>query len=315
MTKGLQRIWYNGDMLIIRLAGGLGNQMQQYAMYRKLLKLGRDARLDFAWFDADTQKEQLSPRKAELLYFPGLFYEACTDAERERFLKRGIVERGISRLLPSRSRVWEEREMYHPELFTIEDKYLMGYFLCNKYYEDLWEELRRAFTFPMHAEERYHLRNVDMMNEMLERESVSVHIRRGDYLIPENEELFGGITTDAYYATAMDYFRKKLPHAHFYIFTNDVPYALERYADETQYTIIDWNTGRNSLLDMQLMSCCRGNICANSTFSFWGARLNARSDREVIRPYRMRNNQTYDPEKMHDYWKGWVLMDESGSVV
>lgn len=302
-------------MIIIRLAGGLGNQMQQYAMYRKLMRLGREVKLDFSWFDADNQARQSSPRKAELLYFPELFYEACTDAERDRFLKRGVLEKGLQRLMPACSRVWEEKEMYHPELFTMDDKYLMGYFLCNKYYEDLWQELRGVFRFPMHTEARFHLRNIDLMNEMLERESVSVHIRRGDYLTPENAALFGGIATDAYYETALDYFRKRLPYAHFYIFTNDTAYALQRYPDREQYTIIDWNTGCNSLLDMQLMSCCRGGVCANSTFSFWGARLNARPDREVIRPYRMRNNQSYDPDTMHDYWKGWILVDETGKVV
>lgn len=302
-------------MIIIRVAGGLGNQMQQYAMYRKLLKLGRDVRLDLSWFDAENQKTMLKPRKAELDHFIDLPYVACTKEERDRFLNRGSVTKLINKLLPETGRIFNETAQYHEELFTFTDKYLNGYFLNNKYYEDLWPDLRSAFHFPMHTEERYHLRNMNMMNEMIQRDSVSVHLRRGDYLDPANAALFGGIATDTYYEKALEYFRIKYPDVHFYIFTEDTPYALERFPDEESYTIIDWNTGKNALLDIQLMSCCMGNICANSTFSFWGARLNARTDKEVIRPYRMRNNQLYDPATMHDYWKSWILMDEEGRIV
>ena len=113
----------------------------------------------------------------------------------------------------------------------------------------------------------------------------------------------------------MNYFRAKEPDAHFYIFTSDHEYARERFSDESRYTIVDWNTGKNSVQDLMLMSHCKGNICANSTFSFWGARLNKRKDKTVIRTYKMRNNQPVQPDIMHDYWKGWILMDEKGSII
>ena len=145
--------------------------------------------------------------------------------------------------------------------------------------------------------------------------SVSVHIRRGDYLAPENIEILGNIATEEYYASAMKYFEDKYPDVHFYIFTSDHEYARERYSDETKYTIVDWNTGKDSVQDLMLMSHCLGNICANSTFSFWGARLNARPGREIIRTATMRNNQKCDPQIMHDYWKDWILMDKDGAIV
>ncbi|MBQ9513207.1 MAG: alpha-1,2-fucosyltransferase [Lachnospiraceae bacterium] len=302
-------------MIIIRIAGGLGNQMQQYAMYRRLLNLKREVKLDLSWFSPKSQAKVLARRSPEFSWFVDLPYEVCTEKERDRFLNRSSFTKALNRLAPSTSKIWNESEQYHPELFALTDAYLQGNFLNNKYFEKMWPELRTLFRFPMHTIERYHLRNVNMMNEMLERQSISVHIRRGDYLDKENAAIFGGITTDAYYEHAMAYMKAKNPKAHFYIFTNDTPYALEHYADEDTYTIIDWNTDKNAMLDIQLMSCCKGNICANSTFSFWGARLNARTDKEVIRPYRMRNNQTYDPDTMHDYWKGWILMDEHGKVI
>lgn len=303
------------SLIIIEVGGGLGNQMQQYAMYRKLLHAGKDVRLDFSWFLPENQRQVLTPREPELTWFIDIPYEVCTGEERDYFLNRTLIQKGVNRLLPSTSRIWEETGQYHPELMQMTGKYLRGNFLCNKYYEGMWDELVNLFRFPKHSDEACHQRNLNLMQKMSESDSVSIHFRRGDYLDRENAALFGGITTDQYYQNAMDYFLNKWPDAHFYLFTNDVPYACERYADNPTFTIIDWNTDRNNLLDMQLMSCCRGNICANSTFSFWGARLNTRTDREVIRPYRMRNNQTYHPDQMHDYWRDWILMDEDGVIV
>ena len=65
---------------------------------------------------------------------------------------------------------------------------------------------------------------------------------------------------------------------------------------------------------MQLMSHCRGNICANSTFSFWGARLNKRKDKEMVRTFTMRNNQPCEESTMHYYWQNWILIDKDGKV-
>ena len=75
-----------------------------------------------------------------------------------------------------------------------------------------------------------------------------------------------------------------------------------------------WNTGKDSLYDMQLMSRCKHNICANSTFSLWGARLNKNTDKLVIRPLRHDNYEKTDEKTVHENWKGWILVDSDGSV-
>ena len=303
-------------MIIIQVAGGLGNQMQQYAMYCKLRALGKEVRLDLEWFDENHQKGLLAPRKCELLFFRDLPMDICSEQERAKFLNRSILQKVTGKLIPSRNHIFTESRMYHPEIMDFTDAYLYGFFLCQKYYDDISEELRQLFRFPEHTDGQCQVRNADLMQEMEKRPSVSVHLRRGDYLTDqENFALFGNIATDAYYASAMDYFLKKDPDTHFYIFSNDTEYVQAHYGDRERYTIVDWNTGINSLLDMELMSHCRGNICANSTFSFWGARLNGRPDREVIRTFTMRNNQACDPDQMHDYWKGWLLVDRDGKFV
>lgn len=309
-------------MIIIQIAGGLGNQMQQYSLYRKLVSLGKEVKLDLSWFAEDIQKNMLAKREFELPLFKGLPYEVCTDEERDRFLKltpfqrfAGKVQKKFGQSDTSNPNVFEESKMYDDRVFELEDKYVTGYFACQKYYGDIMPELRKLFVFPKSDDAELEKKNRELASKMDSENSVSVHIRRGDYLDPSNFEILGNIATDEYYKGAMEYFEKKYPDVHFYIFTSDHEYAREHYSDESKYTLVDWNTGKNSLYDLMLMSHCMGNICANSTFSFWGARLNGRPDHEVIRTYKMRNNQPVNPQIMHDYWKDWILMDNEGNIV
>lgn len=309
-------------MIIIQIAGGLGNQMQQYALYRKLLSLGKDVKLDLSWFSKDIQKNMLAPRSFELPLFVNLPYEEATKEEVDLFLKRGVVSKFVGKVLKKlhiwsseNPKVFVETKMYHPEIFDMDDMYITGYFACQKYYGDIMNELKQLFVFPTHSDPDLETRNKTIITKMECEPSVSVHIRRGDYLSPENVEILGNIATKEYYDSAINYFLEKDPNTHFYVFTSDHEFAYENYGDESRYTIVDWNTGKDSLQDLRLMSHCKGNICANSTFSFWGARLNKRSDIEVIRTATMRNNQKCDPDIMHDYWKGWLLVDNKGEFV
>ena len=309
-------------MLIIQIAGGLGNQMQQYAVYTKLKKMGRDVKLDLSWFDPAIQKNMLAPREFELSLFRDLPYEECNPLERDRFLKRSILQKVSGKMAKKlgiraeeNPNVFSEKEMYHPEIFEMDDKYITGYFACQKYYGDIMDDLKDLYVFPDHPDPELDRRNKVLAQKMDRESSVSVHIRRGDYLDPPNFAILGNIATQEYYNSAMNYFLEKDPDTHFYIFTSDHEYARENFSDTSRYTIVDWNTGKNSIQDLMLMSRCRGNICANSTFSFWGARLNRRPDRELVRTYKMRNNQPVTPEIMHDYWEGWTLIDENGDII
>jgi len=307
-------------MIIIQLAGGLGNQLQQYALYKKFVRLGTEARLDLSWFeDKGPHKESrnniVTDRELELAYFDNLAYEICTDAEREKLIgKKGILVKLQRKFLPSSIHCFQESEMNHPEIFEFEDRYLSGYFACEKYYADILDGLRRELRFPVCAEAEIRHRNEEMIEKMASAESVSVHIRRGDYLDAANEAMFGGICTEAYYEAAMAWIRERYPKARFFFFSDDIPYVREYYAGE-DCEIIDWNTGPNSFYDMMLMSRCRHNICANSTFSFWGARLNAWEGKSMIRPSIHKNTQVCIPEQMKQLWSGWTLITPQGAVV
>lgn len=299
-------------MIIIQLAGGLGNQMQQYALYRKLLSLGKEARLDISWFqEEDRQKNVYARRDLELNYFENVEYEACTEEERRALIgSGGLVGKIKGKLFPGAKKIFRESEMYHPEIFDFEDRYLCGYFACEKYYADIMETLRKQFIFP----ESGNTENEKMAERMQNGESVSVHIRRGDYLDAENTAMFGNICTEEYYKGAIREMKQIYPSAHFYVFSDDIPYVKGKYGGE-EFTVVDINRGKDSFYDMWLMSKCRHNICANSTFSFWGARLNRNKEKIVMRPSIHKNSQKFEPERMHELWQGWVFLNNRGEVV
>ena len=308
-------------MVIVKVMGGLGNQLQQYALYRKLESLGREARLDVSWFEKTAdQPAVLARRELELNYFDSLRYRAASPDEIRSVLGRlweepeSVASKIKRKIFPAANPCFEEWDMYHEQVFGFQDKYLTGYWACEKYYADILEKLRREIRFPVCSNKDIRERNGRMIRKMESTESVSVHIRRGDYLDPANRALFGNICTDSYYDTAMKVIRERYPKARYFIFSDDIPYVREHYGGE-ECEIIDWNTGPDSLYDMMLMSHCRHNICANSTFSFWGARLNDSEGRCMIRPSVHKNTQTCTADRMKELWQGWILITPSGEVL
>ncbi|MBQ9991361.1 MAG: alpha-1,2-fucosyltransferase [Lachnospiraceae bacterium] len=314
-------------MIIVELNGGLGNQLQQYALSEKLKSLGKEVKLDISWYAARGE-EVTTIRDLELDYFPGVDYEVCTADEKKKLLgsdsflakagrKLGLVPKGR----------YTEHQMYDEGIYALDNRVLSGYWACEAYYADILPVLRQKLVFPPSDNPQ----NEVIKKQMKETNSVSVHLRRGDYLTGDNQKMFGGICTDEYYAAAIQYIKERVETPHFYLFSDDPEYArtymegmdigthvAERDAGAhmaINYTIIDINHGKDSFYDIELMSCCRHNICANSTFSFWGARLNNNPDKIMIRPLKQKNGvDWYQPDMMKQLWKGWTCLDEMGQA-
>lgn len=303
-------------MIIIRVMGGLGNQLQQYALFRKFQSLGVKAKLDLSWFSQKTQESAAAPRKFALSDFEGASLETASAEEVRALLGRayedeaGLSEKLKKRLMLGKMPLFEESEMYHPQIFSWRARYLVGYWACEAYYADILGRLREELRFPESGDAR----NREAMAEMAAQPSVSIHVRRGDYLDAANAAVFGGICTEEYYDACVNYIKEKCPGAVFYVFSDDGDYVRAHFTGE-EFCIVDWNRGENSFYDMQLMSCCRHNICANSTFSFWGARLNSHTDKITLRPSIHKNTQTCIPEQMKKLWAGWTLVSPEGTVI
>lgn len=300
-------------MVIIQIAGGLGNQLQQYALYRKFIRLGVEARLDLSWFEGlqESKEGTVTKREFELGYFDRLIFETCSQEEKEELIgSEGISGKLRRRLFPASVHWFHESKMYHPEIFDFENMYLSGYFACEKYYADILYDLREKIQFPPSNDPR----NEEMRAEMRSCKSVSIHVRRGDYLQPENAKLFGNICTLDYYRKAVEVMKEKIPDAHFYLFSDDIPYVRETFLGE-EYTVVDINHGSDSFYDLYLMSSCKHNICANSTFSFWGARLNPNEEKIMIRPTIQKNSQVFVKEEMEELWRGWQFISPQGKFM
>ncbi|MEE8816817.1 MAG: alpha-1,2-fucosyltransferase [Lachnospiraceae bacterium] len=309
-------------MIVVSVMGGLGNQMQQYALYRKLKDLGKDAKLDTSWFlDEKAQEKVLAPRSLGLSRFVGLPMDVATKKERDALAGTGSFLDKVKKKL-GKSRVFTESKMYHGEIFSMDNVYLSGYFACNKYYWDIMGELRKDFVFPESADPAVRKKNEEVRQRMQDPDvfSVSVHLRRGDYLDSANAAILGGICTRQYYDAACRYAEDRAEEEGktplFFVFSDDMDYARScTFGTKGEEVLFcDFNQGDDNMLDMQLQSFCRANITANSTFSFWGSRLNPRDNALRIRPFRHRNNQVPEPSVLHDLWPGYVLIDRDGSI-
>ncbi len=321
-------------MVIIRLMGGLGNQLQQYALYEKMRLTGHDARLDTSWFHEGAQKDVLAKRKIELGLFPRIEYKEASKEEVSRL--RGSDSRAAhiirkitgSSALGSKHR-FVESSQYHPEIFEMDEVYLEGFWACEKYYADILPQLREQISFSDTLEERQKLlkklakADKDTCIDAIESNEtgnigtqgyVSMHIRRGDYLDDANRAMFDGICTQKYYDAAEGYIRKHVENPQFFIFSDDTGYAREHYSGD-EYTVVDVNHGEDSYKDIGLMSVCSHHICANSTFSFWGSRLDCSEDKIQIRPSIHKNSQVCEPDKMHEWWKGWTIITPQGDII
>lgn len=298
-------------MVIIHVMGGLGNQLYQYALSEKLKMLGKQVKLDFYAYK-DAQGKDREWRDLELERLEGLEYEVCTKEERTLFLDNSmrIWDRVRRKLTGRKNRTVAETGDYMPEIFAMDDVYLYGFWGCERYYKDITGLLQQKIRFPKSDNPA----NTETIAHMENENAVSVHIRRKDYLTVADGGRYMGICTDAYYEGAFGYIRERVSNPVFYIFSDDTEYAKAHFC-AADMRIVDWNTGKDSLYDMELMSRCRHNICANSTFSIWGARLNPHQDKLVIRPLHHDNYETSPPEEIHANWEGWVLLDAAGETV
>lgn len=264
-------------MIIIKVMGGLGNQMFQYALYKKLLQINKDVKVDIHYFNNVAMHNgyelnkvfDLNPSIATNNEIKRLGdTERCISSKIRR--KMGFKKK--SHFTPSSDQV----ATFIPEIFVIDEMYLDGYWQSEKYFKDVDTIIRKDFTFRNDLRGR----NAIICQEILHNEAVSLHVRRGDYLkIP----LYQNICTRDYYVNAINYISDRIKKPKFYIFSDDIEWC-ESNLDIKDATFVNWNKGSDSYIDMQLMSNCKYNIIANSSFSWWAAWLNNYKNKIVISP-------------------------------
>lgn len=159
--------------------------------------------------------------------------------------------------------------------------FYFGGWHSEKYFADIRPLLLQTFRFPKSNDEEFLTIKSLIQNDP---HSVSMHIRRGDYLVKTTSHWdFSGIATLEYYQRAIAYIKSINTSPTFYIFSDDINWCKDNLKG-LNAVFVTCNTGTHSWRDMQLMSLCHQHINANSTFSWWGAWLCQHSDSITICP-------------------------------
>ncbi len=257
-------------MQIVQLSGGLGNQLFQYAYYLKLKKLGYETYLDDITRYRDGKERNNQLKQAGVSYQPAIESDIARLRDRDRHLHNLI-----------RRRLFGSRDVERSEGDEItEDGYWTGYWQSAEGYADVDAELRDKIFGKYFVDD---VTETEIRKQIENTLSVGVHIRRGDYLSPEVVNVYGGICTEEYYRSSMNYMRNNYKGCVFFIFSNDPEWVRENYSAE-DVTVMEGNDEEHGYRDMYLMSKCKHNIIANSSFSWWGAWLNTNPGKCVLGP-------------------------------
>lgn len=268
-------------MITTMLSGGLGNQMFQYAAGKSLaIRLNTQLKLDVSSFSTYAGSTQ---RQFELNIFN--IDEKTSGSLACRLLIKSHKWDNRLKCLYKKIGVFTDGYAirFCPEFDNIKNKkaILFGYFQNPQYFKDVEHEIRKTFTFKRELKGQ----NLTLSEKIKNSNSVSIHIRRGDY-ISNKGAASNFVTCNAeYYHRAIGHIVNVCPDAVFFVFSEEFEWIRENI-DFRGYPVhlIDWNKGQASYFDLQLMSLCKHNIIANSSFSWWGAWLNSNDAKIVIAP-------------------------------
>ncbi len=275
-------------MICVRLYGGLGNQMFQYAFGLALaLENKTELLLDTSHFEKEQIKVNHTFRPFELNLFNLNTKEAdLSDIKKLKpFLYRviNVISLYIGLQGIQTSKYFIENGSFYNESIKIIEKqcYVSGYWQSYKYFQDIELIIRNNFKFPKNSD----VLNIERMEKITNSNSISLHIRRSDYVKNKHHDIHG-ICSIEFYNESIKYLAERIENPTIFVFSDDIEWAIQNITIAHPVEFITGNTGEKSYLDMQLMSLCKHNIIANSSFSWWGAWLNSYKQKIVIAPQK-----------------------------
>lgn len=291
-------------MKIINISGGLGNQMFQYAFLIAMRELTGDECL----MDASKYATYNLHNGFELAEVFNISARCATKQELKkvtRYTTNYKLSRVYRKFLPQkRTEILEPKGCkYNPLIFKEAkgDQFYEGIWQNEKYFSNVRPIILKEFSYKEPMNEK----NKEASRKFSQKTTISMHIRRGDYLLHKN---YIGLCGIDYYTKAIEYAKKKYGNdIQFAIFSNDMQWCKENILpliNGYDYTMVDWNKGKDSYNDIRLMGYCKVNIIANSSFSWWAAYLNNNDDKEVIAPEKWTNMPVLFKRQLDD----WTLL-------
>jgi hypothetical protein len=276
-------------MIVVKLIGGLGNQMFQYA-FAKTLAVSNNAefKLELGFFNKIHREKNVVSRNFQLHVF-GINEKIATNKDVRDLAQRtsyNIVDKVLNKLIgPKRSYVIESDFKFNGNLLNIKPPVLLeGFWQSEKYFIKN-NSIASYFTF----EKRLNQNSIEQLDKISSCNAISIHIRRTDYVTNNNTYEVGHLE---YYNKAIEFIRASITDPVFFVFTDDYQWAKNNLMHNENFILVEGNVGDDSWMDMQLMSNCKHNIIANSSFSWWGAWLNKNPGKIVIAPQKWYKKDT-----------------------
>ena len=289
-------------MIIVKLMGGLGNQMFQYALGRRMAYvLGVKLKLDiFGFTNYKLRTYGLSPFNIQENF------ASPEEVTALKVRKQGIAEHVIRQVLrkppkPAPTYI-REKKLFHfdPDILDLPDGvYLEGSWQNEKYFADIEAIIRQEFTvkIPQAGKDK------ELAEQIASCESVSLHIRRGDYVSNSHTNQIHGTCDQEYYLRCVDCLTQTVKNPHFFIFSDEPEWAHNNLKLSYPTTILDHNKADKNYEDLRLMSQCKHHIIVNSTFSWWGAWLSQNPEKIVFAPKRWLKSNDHDSKDLiPDKW-------------
>lgn len=286
-------------MVIIQLIGGMGNQMFQYALYQKYLSLGTNTKLDC--LKLNNYIKEYNRQTIFKEFNLSLDQADINEIHKLKDDKKDIYSKVRRKIFGRKKTHYKEPESgkYIPEILNFNNVYLEGFWQAFEYFDDIRDVLLKKFHFNRKLNER----NTETLHQINScNNSVSIHIRLGDYLSNTNKIIYGNICNSEYYENCIGYINNIVPDTKFFVFSNDIAAAKIQFGVSDKFIYVDNNDEKNGYFDMMLMSQCKHNIIANSTFSWWGAYLNCNKNKIILAPKKWMN----DFDMPDIYCPGWI---------
>ncbi len=280
-------------MFVFQFMGGLGNQMFQYAAARALsVKRNIPFKIDF------DDPYKFVTRKLNLDLFNTEF-QIATKRELNKCKPKRKFEKRFWMLLGKdpANRLYREKKDFHfdPGFFDCPDgAYVSGFWQTEKYFIDIEDTIRSDFKFAKEPSAE----NKEWLNKTAACTSVSIHVRRGDYVTVSKTNQVHGTCGPAYYEQAIKEIAAAVNDPVFFFFSDDIAWVKENIKTSWPSYYVDNNDDDHNYEDMRVMSSCKHHIIANSSFSWWGAWLNASKEKRVIAPSKWMNDPSVNTEDL-----------------
>ena len=280
--------------VIVRLVGGLGNQMFQYAAGCAVaVRNQAPLTLDLSWFGTDPDRQYaLAPFRIDA----GTRKDQVPKSARPSLTQRvaGRVRRTLN--LPSQGvPVFTEKSFrYDDEIESISAPVILaGHFQSERYFDTIKPRISEEFLLKHEATGA----TAEMLDLIRASDAICVHLRRGDYITNSEANAYHGTCSLEYYRDGLAEVCAGLNNPRCFVFSDDPQWVRENFETSLPMTLVDIHGTHEAHEDLRLMRECRHFVIANSSLSWWGAWLGTSQDKRVVAPkfwFKTNKNDTSD---------------------